>query len=141
VRIWTLHPSYLDGKGLVALWREGLLAQKVLQGSTMGYRNHPQLQRFRAAPDPEATIASYLAAVAVEAERRGYCFDVAKIAPLRCHAVLEETAGQLNYEWEHLLRKLQTRSPEYFAVISGYRPHPHPLFVIVPGGIRDWEKV
>lgn len=32
MRLWTLHPKYLDTKGLVALWREALLAQKVLQG-------------------------------------------------------------------------------------------------------------
>jgi len=30
MRLWSLHPRYLDAKGLVALWREGLLAQKVL---------------------------------------------------------------------------------------------------------------
>jgi hypothetical protein len=29
-RIWSLHPKYLDARGLVALWREGLLAQAVL---------------------------------------------------------------------------------------------------------------
>jgi hypothetical protein len=28
---------------LVAVWREGLLAQAVLQGKTNGYKNHPQL--------------------------------------------------------------------------------------------------
>lgn len=32
MRLWSLHPSYLDAVGLVALWREGLLARKVLQG-------------------------------------------------------------------------------------------------------------
>jgi hypothetical protein len=37
---------YLDGRGLVALWREALLAQAVLRGRTRGYR-HPQLARFR----------------------------------------------------------------------------------------------
>jgi len=25
MRLWTLHPKYLDARGLVALWREGLL--------------------------------------------------------------------------------------------------------------------
>ena len=41
MRLWTLHPQYLDPRGLVALWREALLAQKVLLGRTRGYRAHP----------------------------------------------------------------------------------------------------
>jgi hypothetical protein len=31
MRIWSLHPKYLDSKGLVALWRESLLAKNVLR--------------------------------------------------------------------------------------------------------------
>lgn len=47
MRIWSLHPKYLDTKGLVALWRETLLAQHVLSGKTKRYKNHPQLARFK----------------------------------------------------------------------------------------------
>ncbi len=47
MRLWSLHPKYLDRQGLLAVWREGLLAQKVLQGKTKGYKNHPQLKRFQ----------------------------------------------------------------------------------------------
>ena len=72
MRLWTVHPSYLDARGLVALWREALLAQKVLLGKTKGYKAHPQLARFREAGDPVAVIASYLAAVHQEAAARGY---------------------------------------------------------------------
>jgi Pyrimidine dimer DNA glycosylase len=57
MRIWSLHPQYLDRQGLTAAWREGLLAQKVLTGTTKGYRNHPQLRRFRAAGDGRAMDA------------------------------------------------------------------------------------
>jgi hypothetical protein len=32
MRLWSLHPEYLDANGLVALWREALLAQAFLQG-------------------------------------------------------------------------------------------------------------
>ena len=46
MRLWSLHPKYLDIKGLVACWREGLLARKVLLDQTKGYKNHPQLIRF-----------------------------------------------------------------------------------------------
>jgi hypothetical protein len=37
MRLWTLHPRYLDSQGLVALWREGLLAQAVLRNRTRGF--------------------------------------------------------------------------------------------------------
>ena len=64
MRLWTLHPKYLDAQGLVALWREGLLARAVLRGMTKGYRHHPQLQRFRAHASPRAAINLYLEGVA-----------------------------------------------------------------------------
>jgi hypothetical protein len=79
LRLWTLHPKYLDAKGLVALWREGLLARAVLRGATKGYRHHPQLECFRAHASPRAAINICLKAVAIEAEKRGYLFDRQKI--------------------------------------------------------------
>ena len=67
MRLWSLHPGYLDSQGLVALWREALLAQKVLAGKTRGYKNHPQLERFKAHPHPPQAIAAYLVSVWEEA--------------------------------------------------------------------------
>ncbi|MFI5209112.1 MAG: pyrimidine dimer DNA glycosylase/endonuclease V, partial [Gemmatimonadales bacterium] len=72
MRLWSLHPRYLDAKGLVALWREGLLAKAVLQGKTRGYRHHPQLERWMRAVDPVASMNAYLVEVWREADRRGY---------------------------------------------------------------------
>ena len=95
MRLWTVHPRYFDPKGLVAAWREALLAQKVLRGATRGYRHHPQLARFQAQEDPVAAIATFLAGIADEAQRRGYRFDTTKISPRRLHARLPETDGQL----------------------------------------------
>jgi hypothetical protein len=142
VRLWTLHPKYLDSQGLVALWREGLLAQAVLRGKTRGYKNHPQLTRFRAQPRPLAAIALYLACVCEEADARGYHFDRTKIGrAFRCDRI-DETRGQLMYEWEHLRRKLKARSPERYKQIAALRtPHAHPLFLLVRGPVRDWERV
>src|ERR1700753_3542232 len=100
MRLWTLHPKYLDAKGLVALWREALLAQKVLRGKTKGYRHHPQLIRFREHARPVTAIATYLDFVYEEATRRGYQFDGSKIARHRGAIELDETKGQLFYEWE-----------------------------------------
>lgn len=141
MRIWTLHPRYLDPQGLVALWRETLLAQKVLRGETRGYRAHPQLARFRAQPDPAGAVAAYLRGVHEEAVRRGYRFDAAKIAPAGEVPPLEETGGQLGYEWEHLLGKLRERSPALFERHRTVEePEPHPLFRIVPGPRAEWER-
>jgi len=140
MRLWTLHPAHLDSKGLVALWRESLLAQKVIQGNTKGYRHHPQLLRFQRTANPEAAIATYLAVVQEEATRRGYLFDASKIPPQRHPKQLEETTGQLQYEWEHLLNKLRTRDPALFAALHSAEPRPHPMFAIRPGDIQDWEK-
>src|SRR5262252_777528 len=103
MRLWTIHPRHLDAKGLVALWREALLAQKVLQGRTRGYKHHPQLKRFMTAQRPTAAVATYL--------RRGYRFDESKIASPRFRGRIAETRGQLRFEWNHLKRKLRTRAP------------------------------
>ncbi len=140
MRLWTLHPKYLDPRGLVALWREALLAQAVFKGQTSGYKNHPQLIRFRNTPSPTESIASYLRGVYDESCRRGYCFDVVKIGSAGTVESIIVTRGQLDYEWAHLKRKLQARSPSWFDSIQSIsRPVAHPLFRIVPGPIEDWE--
>ena len=142
MRLWTLHPRYLDAQGLVALWREALLAQKVLQGATKGYRNHPQLARFRASSDPQAAIASFLAGVLEEAEQRGYAFDAGKIADTRLGGVIAATQGQLLYEWRHLKQKLRQRDPVRRKSYRSVKvPTPHPLFHVVAGKVAEWERV
>ncbi len=142
MRLWTLHPRYLDGRGLVALWREALLAQKVLQGGTKGYQHHPQLARFRAMSDPLVAIAVYLTGVQAEALQRGYAFDAGKIGRVKPIGVIDETKGQLLYEWSHLQRKLEQRDRErHISSRSIKVPQSHPLFRIVPGKVQDWERV
>lgn len=142
MRLWTLHPKYLDARGLVALWREALLAQQVLQGATRGYKHHPQLYRFSQHTDPPAALAGYLAAVHDESLRRGYSFDASKIGSPRFQGKLEETRGQLDYEWKHLKRKLKMRDPKrQRTALTVKSPVAHPLFKIVPGEVRDWEKI
>jgi hypothetical protein len=142
MRLWTVHPKYLDARGLVALWREALLAQKALRGRTVGYRFHPQLSRFRAQVDPNASIAAYLQIVYEEAAARGYRFDSRKIGRRRGSTVIVETRGQLLYEWKHLKNKLRARQPAQFAQLADIKsPEPHPLFKIVPGKVRAWESI
>jgi hypothetical protein len=141
MRLWTVHPKYLDPKGLVALWREALLARAVLRGETKGYRHHPQLHRFQAHPAPRSAINAYLAAVLDEATVRGYSFDRTKVGPVRGRIQIPGTDGQLRYEWQHLLGKLKVRSPAHH---SRWRSldalEPHPVFRIGPGDIEPWER-
>jgi hypothetical protein len=141
MRLWTVHPRYLDPKGLVAAWREALLAQKVLAGATRGYRHHPQLARFQAQDEPVAVVATFLAGIAEEAQRRGYRFDTSRISRRRFRGQLVETDGQLLYEWRHLVAKLRTRAPQLHRQFRGVTmPEAHPLFRVVPGEVREWEK-
>ncbi|NJC87246.1 MAG: hypothetical protein FIB02_01750 [Desulfuromonas sp.] len=139
MRLWSLHPRLLDRQGLLAVWREGLLAQKVLAGETRGYHHHPQLRRFRRQADPLTAIGAYLAAIAEEAERRRYRFATPKILRPVPAPAIPVTAGQVAYEWQHLGRKLQQRDPERWQAQSGNAPRVHPLFVVVPGDIEEWE--
>ena len=141
MRLWSLHPRYLDPQGLVALWREALLARAVLQGKTRGYRHHPQLQRFRAHPAPRLAISAYLNAIHFEAMARGYAFAAGKIGPLRAVEPIRVTRGQLAYEWQHLLRKLSLRSPEHYRRWRTLtRPRCHPFLRCAPGAIETWER-
>lgn len=142
MRLWSLHPRYLDPKGLVALWREGLLAQAVLAGKTRGYRHHPQLARFLALPSPRKTIAVYLRAVHAQALSRGYNFDAVRIGRGGAVEPLTVTRGQLEYEWAHLTRKLQARAPLWWRQFAAVKmPDAHPLFRVARGGVAAWEVV
>ncbi|MFZ5553868.1 MAG: pyrimidine dimer DNA glycosylase/endonuclease V [Bacteroidota bacterium] len=141
MRIWSIHPQYLDAKGLVALWRETLLAQHVLAGKTKGYKNHPQLIRFKAMPEPLVSVNYYLSVVAFEAEKRGYQFNQKKIGKFK-NVKMKVTRGQMEFETTHLLKKLKTRDPEKFREISKLKTlSPHPVFKIVKGGIEEWEII
>lgn len=143
VRVWSLHPRYLDRQGLTACWREGLLAQAVLAGRTRGYRAHPQLVRFRRQPDPVASIGAYLVGVADAAAERGYRFDRSRIDRAGADGVphVAVTDGQVALEWQHLRRKLALRSPDHLAALEHVDvPEVHPLFVVVPGPAEGWER-
>ena len=141
MRLWTLHPKYLDPQGLVALWREALLAKAVLRGETRGYRHHPQLLRFQSHATPLSAINAYLAVVYDEATSRGYAFDRSKLGPRRAVAAIAVNDGQLAHEWRHLLAKLQVRSPELFRRWSGtVAPEVHSLFTVRIGPVEGWER-
>ena len=148
MRVWSVHPRYLDRQGLVACWRESLLAQAVLAGRTRGYRSHSQLVRFRAAAEPVATIGAYLLVLAEEAGERGYRFDRTRIDRPSAIGPQEDgvprlpvTDGQVAYEWAHLRAKLAVRSPDRLPLVDAVdHVEVHPLFVRVPGAVESWER-
>ncbi|EHM10571.1 hypothetical protein TheveDRAFT_1453 [Thermanaerovibrio velox DSM 12556] len=145
IRLWSLHPCYLDPKGLVALWREGLLAKAVLEGNTTGYRHHPQLIRFRGQADPVLAINLYLLVVFEEARQRGYKFNPSKLqqAPEAEGRIrIPVSSGQLAYEWGHLLKKLSLRDPQRYDSLRALSdPLPHPMMEVFPGEVEPWEAV
>ena len=142
MRIWSLHPKYLDSKGIVALWREALLAKHVLSNKTKGYKNHPQLNRFKKLKDPVGAIEFYLSCVLEESKQRGYNFDSTKISSSFMRTRLNVTRGQLEFEAGHLLQKFKKRDPVLFKQLSILKKfEAHPMFRIVNGEIEDWEII
>ena len=140
MRLWTIHPKYLDRIGLIALWRESLLAQKVLAGETKGYINHPQLIRFYHHPYPQCAVGMYLHYIFEEAASRGYTFNKAKIGVYKKAKTITTTEGQLLFEWNHLRKKLWKRDRiKYWETKNIKLPEPHPLFTIIKGDVELWE--
>ncbi len=142
MRIWSIHPKYLDSKGLVALWREALLAKQILEGNTKGYRNHPQLHRFKILSTPLVAINQYLAAVYEEALGRQYNFDKTKFNQSKKALKLTVTHEQVDYEFKHLLLKLKIRNKKiYDQIKSNNTIDPHPIFEVLKGPIESWEVI
>jgi hypothetical protein len=140
MRIWSIHPKYLDAKGLVALWRETLLAKHVLEGKTKGYTYHPQLTRFKKCASPPKAVNFYLSEILKEANTRNYHFDDKKIDWNFTPIQLTVTNRQVEYEMQHLLRKLWLRDRRKYTKIKGLQAfEAHPIFVVVKGDIEDWE--
>ncbi|MEM5879252.1 MAG: pyrimidine dimer DNA glycosylase/endonuclease V [Candidatus Aenigmatarchaeota archaeon] len=83
--------KYLDRLGLIAVWGEGLLAKKVLENKTKGYRNHPQLIRFKKYKDPLFAINAYLLEVYKEGIKRGCKFEIRKIKVVEAEGIIPVT--------------------------------------------------
>lgn len=141
MRLWSVHPRYLDSPGLVGLWREALLAQGIVSGRTTAYRNHPQARRVLEQPDPWGAIHDYLIGVWEEGHRRGYRFDRARVLDHAGVHCMDVPRGQIEYEAVLLRMKLESRNP---ALLHDLPPpgdvRPHPSIKVVDGGIAWWER-
>jgi hypothetical protein len=143
MRLWSIHPVYLDQKGLVALWREALLARSVLEEKTTGYKNHPQLLRFKNSCDPLKFINLYIKSIYLESLKRGYKFDKSKVCDYELDRKLAVTYGQVEYEFNHLKNKLKNRSPSNFFELERIDPldlKVNEIFYVIPGPVENWEK-
>jgi len=141
MRIWSIHPKYLDSKGLVALWRETLLAKNVLENKTKGYKNHPQLNRFRQSKKAIDCIHHYLSEIYKEAERRNYNFNKDKISDNFKRRTLTVTRGQMDFEIMHLKAKLKLRDKKKLKELTAIKNFKcHPLFIVIEGRVEPWEK-
>ncbi|MEM4706993.1 MAG: pyrimidine dimer DNA glycosylase/endonuclease V [Candidatus Anstonellales archaeon] len=141
MRLWSIHPRYLDKKGLVAVWREGLLAKKVLEGKTIGYKNHPQLIRFKNLKKPIEAINSYLYYIHSEGRKRGYKFNINKIEQVEKKGIIKVTRGQVIFEFSHLLKKLRKRDRKKYDEIKAVKNiEANPVFRVIEGGVENWEK-
>ncbi|MCX7821545.1 MAG: pyrimidine dimer DNA glycosylase/endonuclease V [Brevinematales bacterium] len=143
MRLWSISPEYLDTRGILAVWREGLLARKVLLGETKGYKFHPQLERFKNYIDPIEAIDSFLTYVYLESKKRGYNFDVTKINFSKKEKLIKITSGQIYFEFDHLLNKLKERDYERYNLIKNLKDiEPNPVFdVYLSEAIERWERI
>lgn len=142
MRLRSIHPKYLDQKWLVAVRREWLLAKKVLENQTKGYKNHPQLIRFRNHKNPVAAINSYLIEIHKESEKRKYSFDKSKLKMSDLQNKIPVTKWQIEYEFQHLSNKLKSRDLETYNKISRIKNIDiNPIFYTISGEIEHREKI
>jgi len=144
MRLWSIHPKYLDKSGIVSLWRESLLAQNVLHGKTKGYKNHPQLRRFRNHANTQKAIANYLIEIWRESKRRGYKFDKTKIGTWGKTDKTNVTQGRIKYEFDLLREKLKKRDLLRHRKLLSVKEKEikrNPFFKLVEGQVEEWEKL
>ncbi|MFC1653255.1 pyrimidine dimer DNA glycosylase/endonuclease V [Patescibacteria group bacterium] len=142
MRLWSLHPRYLDTKGLLAVWREGLLAKNVIEGKTKGYTKHPQLIRFKSHSSPKNAINYYLHQIFLESINRSYKFDKSKLIYIDKISKIKVTTKQVDYELKHLKNKLKLRDSSGYKKLQTIEEIKlNPLFTIIPGEIESWEIV
>ena len=141
MRLWSISFKYLDRMGLLAVWREALLAKKVLEDKTIGYKNHPQLIRFKNTDNPVKYINAYLEDIYKEAQERGYNFSKEKFSEGKIEKQIPVNSKQVEYEFTHLKYKLEKRDPEKFKDVSNITEiEVSNIFKIIEGNIEEWEK-
>lgn len=139
MRIWSIHPKYLDTKRLTAQWREALLCKNVIEGKTKGYVNHPQFIRIKNHNKPIEFINAYLLTIWEEANKRLFKYDKSKIdmdKAILFKNKMEVSDKQLEYEYYHMM--LKSGKIEHILINE---IESNPLFNIIEGDIMIYERV
>ncbi len=151
MRLWSLHPKYLDQQGLCGLWREAIMARNALEAyanqTEHSHKNHPQLDRFKSANPAEVNF--YLYIIYQDSQERGYNFDsslldldLASETKETCKNSISVTSGQVDFEILHLSNKLEERNSteKCNQLDCNGIPDLHPLFYMVNGDKVNWER-
>ena len=139
-RIWSLHPKYLDGIEIFFLWRNCIMAKKILDGTEKVNRKFPHLARFESSSNPIGAINIYLSEVYKIASTHGKNFKLDKFDDSFKDISLNVTKGQMEYEVELFKKKLRNRSSDTNALIFKIKIiEPNPLFKVVEGNKEAWD--
>ena len=142
MRLWSLHPRYLDPKGLVALWREALARPGRAPGAIPGdIATIPSCSDSARSPLRVAASPSTFGPCTRNRSSEATASTGARLCTGGTVARVDVTRGQLDFEWRHLLAKLEKRNPPVLEALQNTGdPAPHPLFRVVPGAIEEWER-
>lgn len=132
MRLWSIHPKYLDKHALIALWREGLLAQKALSGKGLVDEANVQLVRFKKSANPVRAIGSYLSFVASEGAKQGCKLNHERILQPNFEAKFMTTdVAQMELEVEQLKARMKTRNKDKFKLLTDvHKFEANPVFTL-----------
>lgn len=154
MRLWTIHPKYLDGKRLTSQWKEGIQMMHIWKeigenpepAKRLGYVSHPQVRRLSNLLVADSGLISlllhqHLTAVHEESVQRSYSFNkklIDDLAPDCKNAPkVYVTMGQVAYEFALMATKNNEWSQK--VAIDPYMLC-NPIFQVVSGSIESWEK-
>lgn len=122
MRLLSIHPKYLDKHALIALWREGLLAQKALSDGASVGKDSVHLVNFKNKANPVRAIGSYLSFVAAEGAKQGCRLNHERILhPNFDNGFMEADAEQMVVEFEQLKARLKMRDKPKFKTLKDMR--------------------
>jgi hypothetical protein len=115
-------------------------------GKTKGWKNHPQLIRFKNHNAPIHAIGFYLFIIYNEGCKRGYSYNKSKMFKIvEKVSMINISKEQLAYEFEILKNRVRGRDHTKFLELLEFGkkesyPKPHPLFHVIDGKVALWEK-
>ncbi len=135
MNLLSIHPKYLDKQALISLWREGLTAQKVLNGELTLKKESSLLKRFRQSGNPIKAIGAYLSMIASEGARQGCKLNHEKIiCPNFDSEAIELDSQQIIFEMNFLKDKLKKRDTQKYRELKQ-------LHYIETNPVFDWPQV